>query len=226
MCKIWNFISNRIIIGSIHLIFNIRVKGIKNVYNEDNFIFAFNHYGFIDFPVVIGILRKLKRKFRPLVGEELFEQGLVTNVMKVWNPIKLIYSKKSKSTEKCVNTLKDGKDLLIAPEGGYRWCRPNLKREKIFTGTVRISIISKKKIIPVKVTNCYEAWKFNYEKPFSIFRINPFKPILVEFLKPINSVSLNLDLSKFTEENNNTLKSESYKLIKQLEGNYARYIKS
>jgi len=95
--------------------FNLTIVGVENVPKEGGFIVAPNHKSGLDIPIV-G--RALPRKMYTLAKEELFSNKIIAWYLKSMGgiPLKRNFAD-IESLRIAINTLKEGKPLLMFPEG-------------------------------------------------------------------------------------------------------------
>ncbi len=97
------------------ILFNLTIIGVENVPKTGGFIVTPNHKSALDIPIV-G--RALPRKMYTLAKEELFSNKLVAAYLKAMGgiPLKRNFADVG-SLRAAINVLKEGKPLLMFPEG-------------------------------------------------------------------------------------------------------------
>ncbi len=155
------------------LYFNLTILGVENVPKEGGFIVAPNHKSGLDIPIV-G--RALPRKMYTLAKEELFKNKLIAWYFKRMGgiPLKRNFAD-IESLRLAINTLKEGKPLLMFPEG-TRTESDKLGMPK--KGFIFISYKAKAPILPTGIAGTDTALpkKGGFPKP---------KHIVITFGKPI-----------------------------------------
>lgn len=178
------------------------VRGIENIPKKSGFIIAANHASYFD-PIIIPafFFKKFKRQVHYLGKKELFRPW----VMKVFHnqvgTIPINREGDENALDKAVQALKQNKIIGIFPEGG-RSRDNSLRKGK--TGAARLSLWSKKPVIPIGIKGSYEIWPANKK----LFKLK--KAIILEIGKPmtfekyydkkINKTILNVITTKIMQE--------------------------
>ncbi len=153
--------------------FNLTIIGVENVPKKGGFIAAPNHKSGLDIPIV-G--RALPRKMYTLAKEELFKNKLQAWYLKTMGGIPLKRNSADiESLRMAINVLKEGKPLLMFPEG-TRVEADELGVPK--KGFIFIAYRAKAPILPIGIAGTKEALpkKGGFPKP---------KHIVLTFGKPI-----------------------------------------
>ncbi|XOU94339.1 MAG: lysophospholipid acyltransferase family protein [Candidatus Kerfeldbacteria bacterium] len=131
------------------------VTGIENLPEQPPFIVAVNHEGFFDPLVLLTVLyNKYKRQIFFLTAQ---------NIWGIWGEYLAIHwlgmiplhednqEKKGAAVNEAISYLNKGEIFGIFPEGSRNSDKKNLLKGK--TGTVRIAIGSKMKVVPIGLIN-------------------------------------------------------------------------
>ncbi len=95
--------------------YRVKVEGRENIPKKGNFIFASNHRSYAD-PVLVVICGR--GRFRFMAKSELFENKLFGGLIRVLGAFPVERGKgDTTAIDRAVNTVKEGCNLLIFPEG-------------------------------------------------------------------------------------------------------------
>ncbi len=153
--------------------FNLTIIGVENVPKKGGFIAAPNHKSGLDIPIV-G--RALPRKMYTLAKEELFRNRIISWYLKAMGGIPLKRNAADiESLRAAINVLKEGKPLLMFPEG-TRVEKDELGVPK--KGFIFIAYKAKAPILPIGIAGTKNALPKNggFPKP---------RHIVITFGKPI-----------------------------------------
>ena len=169
-----------------------RVYGVENIPKEKGIIFYSNHQGKYD---ALGILLALKRPCGVLWEKKQANRLLSKQVCRLLEGVDIDLTdprEKVRSIHKVTEVVKDGRDFLIFPEGGYTNNHNELQQFQI--GCFSFSLRSEGPIVPVVIYDSYKAMNSNtFEKVIT----------QVHFLKAI-----------FFEEYGNLTKQQLADLVK------------
>jgi 1-acyl-sn-glycerol-3-phosphate acyltransferase len=153
--------------------FRLTIIGVENVPKEGGFIAAPNHKSGLDIPIV-G--RALPRKMYTLAKEELFKNRIVSWYLKTMGgiPLKRNYAD-VESLRTAIKVLKEGKPLLMFPEG------TRIEADELGVpkkGFIFIAYKAKVPILPIGIVGTRIALPKNgkFPKP---------KHIVITFGKPV-----------------------------------------
>jgi len=155
---------------------NLEVKGIENIPNQP-VIFAPSHQSYLDgFLIVASLSNHILKKTYFLAEETYFNTSFRKWIAKNFNIITVNVNKDLKeSLIKSAYTLKNGKNVVIFPEGA------RTRDGKLLPFKKGFAILSKElniPIVPVVIKGAFESLPINKSLP------SPFK-ISVEFLNPV-----------------------------------------
>ena len=169
-----------------------RVYGVENIPKEKGIIFYSNHQGKYD---PLGILLALKRPCGVLWEKKQANRLLSKQVCRLLEGVDIDLTdprEKVRSIHKVTEVVKDGRDFLIFPEGGYTNNHNEL--QQLQSGCFSCSLRSEGPIVPVVIYDSYKAMNSNtFEKVIT----------QVHFLKAI-----------FFEEYGNLTKQQLADLVK------------
>ncbi len=149
--------------------------GIENLPENDGYIMYPNHQGKYD---ALGIISVHKNPCTVMIDEKA-SRKLIANqfvaLVKGERLDKTDMHKQVKSIKNVANQVKEGRNYIIFPEGGYTDNHNNL--QEFMPGAFKCAQLSKAPIVPVAIYDSY--------KPFGV---NSLKPVttIVSFMKPIN----------------------------------------
>ena len=150
------------------------VFGLENLPKEDGYIMYSNHQGKYD---ALGIMLSIPGKCAMLWEEKSADRIVARQVCGLVEGKTISFTDHRNQIEvlnQITEELKQGKNYLIFPEGGYSDNKNNLQEFK--TGCFSCSIKSKSPVVPVAI---YDSWR--------AMDTNNFKKVTtqVHFLKPI-----------------------------------------
>jgi long-chain acyl-CoA synthetase len=155
---------------------NLEIKGIENIPNQP-VIFAPNHQSYLDgFLIVASLPNHILKKTYFLAEEAYFNTSFRRWIARNFNIITVNVNKDLKgSLIKSAYTLKNGKNVVIFPEGA------RTRDGKLLPFKKGFAILSKEldtPVVPVVIKGAFESLPIYKSLP------SPFK-ISVEFLKPV-----------------------------------------
>lgn len=158
---------------------SLEVKGYENIPTDGNFIIAPNHQSFLDGPIcVTGLDAETLRNTYFYATEEHVRGMIIKHIAKHTNIIRMERHNLKNSILKLGEVLKQGKNIVIFPEG-RRTEDGNMgafkKTFAILSSELQVPIL------PVRITGAYEAMPRGKMFPNS-------HKITVEYLKPIMPV--------------------------------------
>lgn len=140
-----------------------RVYGVDNIPGESGIIFYSNHQGKYD---ALGILLALKRPCGVLWEKKQANRLLSKQVCRLLEGVDIDLADprdKVRSIHKVTEAVKDGRDFLIFPEGGYTNNHNEL--QEFQSGCFSCSLRSKGPVVPVVIYDSYKAMNSNtFEK--------------------------------------------------------------
>ena len=140
-----------------------RVYGVDNIPGERGVIFYSNHQGKYD---ALGILLALKRPCGVLWEKKQANRLLGKQVCRLLEGVDIDLADprdKVRSIHKVTEAVKDGRDFLIFPEGGYTNNHNEL--QEFQSGCFSCSLRSKGPVVPVVIYDSYKAMNSNtFEK--------------------------------------------------------------
>ncbi len=132
------------------VLFRIRIIGSNNVPKQGSFIIAPNHASLYD-PHIVGC--SIRREIYYLARSTLMKNKVLTILFQLWNCIPVDRDKPAASSlKKAVQVLREGKPLMIFPEG-TRSVDGELQKGKLGIGFIAQK--SQAPIIPVYVHGSY-----------------------------------------------------------------------
>ena len=229
--------------------FNFRHNGLNSLQKDDNYIFAMNHASALDVIFALAtIVPNTKRKVSIFLSYRWFKVPILASLFRRWDAIRIEHSSeesRKQAVQEAVRLLKKGNHILIFPEGqtiGGTIGEP----VRAYTGTVQISLRSKKKIVPVGIKGSYDAWKFPADiaarsglekvpegsiskyKPRSKFPaidyilsaidIRPWKKVEMNFGRPIDHAGYDINLDERSETNRVLLRTLTTSLMQDIAG--------
>jgi len=158
------------------LFLNVEVLGRENI-PQDNYMIVANHQSYLDVPLIAGyvdqnvyFIAKEELKKLPLFGKGITLLGLFIDRE---NPRKAVAS-----IRKIIDLIKNGKKVLLFPEG-TRSTDGNLLPFK--KGTMKIPMLAKTNILPVAILGTEKSWPKGKYFPQKA-------NITVKILPPVNTV--------------------------------------
>lgn len=105
----------RVLTRTIGALCRMRVEGVENIPASGAFILAANHISYFD-PPLLGSM--ISRQMNYLAKDTLFKRPMISRVLKAVNaiPVKRGVIDR-RALEQCVDLLKEGKGLILFPEG-------------------------------------------------------------------------------------------------------------
>lgn len=172
--------------GVLRLCFRIKVEGIENIPEGENFVVCPNHKSNLD-PPVLGL--SLPIELRYMAKEELFRNRIFGALLRAVGAFPIRRGKSDVGALRAaVKMIQGGECVAIFPEGGRSKVKGYLKKGK--SGAVLIALKAGVNILPVGICGEY--------KPFSKVTVRIGKPIS---LKEYHGKKLEGDdLQRITEE--------------------------
>lgn len=156
------------------LILSMKIVGKRNIPRDGGVLFVANHLSYLD-PIIVGAASP--RVLNYLARADLFSIPLFSQLIRGLNAIPLKRDRFDRSSlMKCTNILKDGKALLLFPEG-TRGIDGKLGEGKLGAGM--IAYYSKKPVIPTYIVGSGKVL------PRGKF-IPRLKQVCIIFGKPVN----------------------------------------
>lgn len=197
----WTHIANRCVAKTIIrlLCSKTNIKGIENIDKKKTYILASNHQSLLDIVILLSVIplqfrfiAKISLLFVPLVGFNILaSRHILINRKRKFSAYK--------SLQKAIEALKNGKSILIFPEG----TRTQTDEVKPFKrGSLMLALNSKKPILPITLNDTRKLFQKGnkYTGPGEI-TITIEKPISTEKITKNNQ---NKYLQKlYTTINNN-----------------------
>lgn len=143
-----------------------KVKGLNNIPKKTHFILAANHPSFFD-GVIIHLLFRFKKGIliRFLAAENMYQNIFFRWNMNLIRCIKVKRKNKKECLDKAIKAIENDQHIGIFPEGKIS----SKPKNDVRTGAIRLSAISRKPILPVKISSF--SWKgieIIIGKPFSV----------------------------------------------------------
>ena len=151
-CKIMDYVRRRS-----HT--KTAVYGERNIPEEDNFILYSNHQGKYD---ALGILLSLKKPCGVLWEKAQASRILARQICGLLGAVVIDTStnrSKLRAISEVTENVKNGRNFLIFPEGGYDNNKNDL--QSFYSGCFTSSIRSHKPIVPVAIYDSYKAMNSN-----------------------------------------------------------------
>ncbi len=134
--------------ASIKLLFNFKVVGRENIPKDKNFIIVSNHTSNLD-PPILGVAVKMPISF--MAKEELFKNKLFGGLIRKLGAFPVSRGSGDISAIKtALRLLKDGKNMVIFPEGGRSKTQGMLKKGK--SGAVLLATKAGCGLLPVGIS--------------------------------------------------------------------------
>lgn len=152
----------------------IEISGLKNLPEDNFFIAAPNHVGSFD---AIAMLLALDRPFCFAAKKTLSYIPIVGIWFKIFGAVFVPRSKPETAAvivEKCSQALKNGRPLLIFPEGTRS---KTGKINDIKTGVFRISEKTSADIVPVVIKGSRTAWEENVKITPCVIKVKIMPPV-------------------------------------------------
>ena len=160
-----------------HLWFNLKIEGRENIPKGKNFVYACNHRSYAD-PVLIAIAGK--GQFGFMAKAELFEKPAFAWLIRNLGAFPVERGKgDTAAIDRAIDTVKQGKNLLIFPEG------TRSKDGRVGKGKTGVALIASKAgadVIPVGIS--FKGEKLHFRSK-----------IIVRIGKPIPAGTLAIDPS-------------------------------
>ncbi|MGL5972488.1 MAG: lysophospholipid acyltransferase family protein [Oscillospiraceae bacterium] len=140
-----------IIKGVVNILFRIKVVGKENIPKKGNYIFCSNHISNLD-PFVLFCFMKNNTLY--LAKKEIFKSKILSPIFYYLGGVPIDRGNGDMETiEKCINEIKNGKSLLMYPEG-TRSISGEMGRFK--SGAIYLTKEAKADIVPIGVKKCAE----------------------------------------------------------------------
>lgn len=164
------------------IFYNLRFEGKENIPKEGGYIYASNHRSYTD-PVLITL--PVRKRFAYMAKSELFEQNIFfTALIKMMGAFPVVRGAgDGKAIALAVEKLKQGKNLVIFPEG-TRSYDGKVGRGK--TGVAVIAAQAGVDVVPVGIV--FEGRKLKFRSK-----------IIVRFGKPIPASELKIESNSVSE---------------------------
>jgi 1-acyl-sn-glycerol-3-phosphate acyltransferase len=152
------------------VLFSLEVKGYENIPEKGGFIIAANHASFLD-AIILGVISPREVNF--FAKGTLFKKFFTRNIVKNFGavPVRRDNSTISMTLRKGVRIIKEGKGVVIFPEG-TRSLNGYLQKGK--PGIGFLAVKSGAPVIPVRIKGSYEALR----RGAKFIKINKIKVII------------------------------------------------
>ena len=151
------------------IFFRVKINGVENLPKKGAYIIAPKHISNNDAPILVGKLRR--NDVFILAKKELFVNGFVKWLAKKTNVLPVDRSRHDTSTVKeSLKILKNGKVLVIFPEGTRKGIEKN---KKIHKGAVVLADMAGVPIIPAGINSTFKLFskiEINYGEPINFER--------------------------------------------------------
>jgi len=147
-----------------YIFFRYEVKGVENIPTKGGVIIASNHLSYLD-PPLIGIA--INRKAIFIAKWSLFKNPLIGWFVSLYSLPVDKYNPKPSTIKNTVKALKDGKVVVIFPEGGRSI---NGKLGKGMKGIGMIALLSKAPVVPALIEGTDKALPIGakFFKPYKV----------------------------------------------------------
>ncbi len=133
-----------------------KTEGVENIPKDRPFIVAINHTSYFDIFVLPAIIiPKLNKKMSALVNSYYWKSFFTRFFLNIWEAIPVFVEKEKKSKEKneqslekAIKYLREGRILMIFPEGTRS---KNGKLKKAYTGIARLAVKSRVPVVPAGI---------------------------------------------------------------------------
>ena len=143
----------------VKLFCNVRVKGLENIPKEGGCIVCPNHLSNSDV-LIIGAVFPLRRQVNTLAKAELFTKPFFRSIVSAMGGIPV--NRKSinvESIKKCIALAKDGRVVLIFPQG--KRCFGDNPKDTLFNpGAAMIAMKSECPVLPVAIKTKNMRFRF------------------------------------------------------------------
>ena len=192
----------------IHRVWMGKVQGTDNLLKNEPFIIAANHTSYYDILTLPSIIiPKLNKKMSALVNSRYWKNFMAKAFLDLWECIPVFVGKQKNlkeknrvSLEKAKKYLKDGRILMIFPEGGRS---KDGKLKKAYNGIALLALKSEVPVIPAGIIGADKVLpKGKYLPRFKRCEVKIGKPIYFNkfYNKKINKKILDGVTRKIMEE--------------------------
>lgn len=149
--------------------FRVRVDGIENLKEDENFIICANHKSNFD-PFLLALVLPVRIHF--MAKKELFENPLLAKLLSSVEVFPVDrHGKNMKSLRFSMKLVKEGKTLGVFPEGTRV---KETKRENMKEGVAFLSLKGKANILPVELISTYKPFKKSYIHVHEMLRVEDY----------------------------------------------------
>ncbi|MCD6116976.1 1-acyl-sn-glycerol-3-phosphate acyltransferase, partial [bacterium] len=130
----------------------LSIEGSENLDKEKQYIFAANHFSFLDLPILIAAIKK------PIIvpiKSDFFKRFIERSLLHLVNGVPVKNNTMCKESLKVIiKNIKEGKSLIIAPEGGIS---RNGRLQEFRDGASFIAFKTGIPVVPVAIINADKA---------------------------------------------------------------------
>lgn len=153
-------ICRRIVFPILRLFYRMKVKGLENLPQGENYIIVSNHLGMID---CFAIATMYKQKIYFMAKKELFNKKLKAKFIRWLGGIPVDREKLDITTIKeCFKTIKNGDILVVFPEGTRNRRVDEVDLLPLKGGANLIAFKTGVKVVPVGMAKKYKVFRKNY----------------------------------------------------------------
>ena len=155
----------------------LSIEGSENLDKEKQYIFAANHFSFLDLPILIAAIKK------PIIvpiKSDFFKRFIERSLLHLVNGVPVKNNTMCKESLKVIiKNIKEGKSLIIAPEGGIS---RNGRLQEFRDGASFIAFKTGIPVVPVAIINADKALPLKkiLPRPYKI-KVKIGKPIIADF---------------------------------------------
>jgi len=155
----------------------LSIEGSKNLDKKKQYIFAANHFSFLDLLIMIAAIKK------PIIvpfKSDFFKRFIERSLLHLVNGVPVKNDTICKESLKVImKNVKEGKSLLIAPEGGIS---KDGKLQEFRDGASFIAFKTRVPVVPVAILNADKALPCRkiFPRPYKI-RVKIGNPIVTDF---------------------------------------------
>ena len=184
----------------------LSIEGNENIDNKKQYIFAANHFSFLDLFIMIAVVKNV-----PIVGfkSDYFNKAVLRLLLSLVNGIPLNSNALCKDSIKLIiREITEGKSLIMSPAGKIS---KNGKLQEFKDGVSFIAFKTKTPVVPVAIINSNKALPYGKVIP------RPYK-IWVKIGNPVITESFDFNrerIKRYTE----TMRNEISLLLNQEHNN-------
>lgn len=175
----------------------VHISGRENLPRQDGYLICSNHQGFFD---GLALLLTMEQPFRLVVMKEMKDFRFVRYVLRLLDPIYLDRSdirEAFRTIGTCSEELKNGKNILIFPEGTLEKQENTLLSYK--AGALKAAYLAKAPIVPVVLKNSFVPFEKSGCKRCDV-EVHILEPLFYEDYNKKKTVETAADLMRISAE--------------------------